>query len=162
MLVETTHVTEVECYFACTRKGVHLRFVTSNGQNDICSFRAVKVFLTWSFKLINFKHLYGAVINDDELWWWYFTTITKCLFHAQLRVKNRNLGVSTPCSNVKPPLNGAVLLNVFCSNKMAIIVLLATRLTCLLVNFVFWNHRKTDVLFRTLYATASTESAYRQ
>jgi len=28
MLVETTRVTEFECYFACTRKGVHLYFVT--------------------------------------------------------------------------------------------------------------------------------------
>ena len=32
MLVETTRVTEFECYFACTRKGVHLYSVTSPGK----------------------------------------------------------------------------------------------------------------------------------
>jgi len=32
MLVETTHVTEFEYYFACTRKGVHLYSVTSPGK----------------------------------------------------------------------------------------------------------------------------------
>ena len=30
MLVETTHLTEFEYYFACTRKGVHLYFVMSS------------------------------------------------------------------------------------------------------------------------------------
>jgi len=32
MLVETTHVTEFEYYFACTRQGVHLYSVTSPGK----------------------------------------------------------------------------------------------------------------------------------
>ena len=32
MLVETTHVTEFEYYFACTRKGVHLYSVMSPGK----------------------------------------------------------------------------------------------------------------------------------
>jgi len=32
MLVETTRVGEFEYYFACTRKGVHLYFVTSHGK----------------------------------------------------------------------------------------------------------------------------------
>jgi len=32
MLVETTRVTELEYYFACTRKGVHLYFVISPGK----------------------------------------------------------------------------------------------------------------------------------
>ena len=36
MLVETTHVTEFEYYFACTRKGVHLYSVMSS---DKMSFK---------------------------------------------------------------------------------------------------------------------------
>jgi len=32
MLVETTHVTEFEYYFACTRKGIHIYSVTSPGK----------------------------------------------------------------------------------------------------------------------------------
>ena len=46
--VETTRVTEFEYYLACIRrKGVHIFY----------SFRAMKVTLTLSFKVINFKHL---------------------------------------------------------------------------------------------------------
>jgi len=37
----------------CTHKGVHLYFVMT-WQNDICSFRAMNVGLTVSFKLISF------------------------------------------------------------------------------------------------------------
>jgi len=56
MLVETTHVTEFEYYFACTRKGVHCSpiFCQKSLQNDICSFRTMNVALTLSFKLISF------------------------------------------------------------------------------------------------------------
>jgi len=52
MLVETTRVTEFEYYFACARKGVHLYH--ESWQNDICSFRAMNVALTLSYKLISF------------------------------------------------------------------------------------------------------------
>ena len=46
--VETTRVTEFEYDLACIRrKGVHIFY----------SFRAMKVTLTLSFKVINFKHL---------------------------------------------------------------------------------------------------------
>jgi len=54
MLVETTRVTEFEYYFACTLKGVHLYSVNKSWQNDICSFRAMNVALTLTFKLISF------------------------------------------------------------------------------------------------------------
>jgi len=32
ILVETTHITEFEYYFACTRKGIHLYYVRSSGK----------------------------------------------------------------------------------------------------------------------------------
>jgi len=52
MLVETTLVIEFKYYFACTCKGVHLYSVMSPGKM-ICSFRAMNVALTLSFKLIS-------------------------------------------------------------------------------------------------------------
>jgi len=57
MLVETTRVTEFEYYFACTRKLRGFAYILStheSWQNDICSFRAMNVTLTLSFKLISF------------------------------------------------------------------------------------------------------------
>ena len=41
-------------YDFCTRKGVHLYSVNKYWQNDICSFRAMNVALTLSFKLVSF------------------------------------------------------------------------------------------------------------
>ena len=67
-------VTELEYYLACTRKGV--QFCHESWQNDICTFRAMNVALTLSFKLISFKHLlrdnvghYGCltVLNRIEI-----------------------------------------------------------------------------------------------
>ena len=54
MLVETTRITEFEYYFACTRKERSPIFCHESWQNDICSFRAMNVALTPSFKLISF------------------------------------------------------------------------------------------------------------
>ena len=54
MLIETTRVIEFEYYFTCTRKVVHLYSVMSPGK-IICSFRAMNVALTLSFKLISFN-----------------------------------------------------------------------------------------------------------
>jgi len=44
---------ESEYHFACIRKGVHLCFIMSPGKM-ICSFRAMTVALTVSFKLISY------------------------------------------------------------------------------------------------------------
>ena len=53
-MVETTRVTKLEYYFACTRKGRSHIFCHAFWQNDTCSFRAMNVALTLSFKLISF------------------------------------------------------------------------------------------------------------
>jgi len=44
-------INESEYHFACSRKDVHL-FYHVSWQNDICSFRAMTVGLTVSFKLM--------------------------------------------------------------------------------------------------------------
>ena len=54
MLVETTLVTEFECYFACTRKGVHLSL------SRVVAKLYLELSYEWrSFKLISFWHLWS-------------------------------------------------------------------------------------------------------
>ena len=47
----SSHPSWIAYYFACRRKVVHLCFIMSPWQNDICSFRAMTVALAVSFKL---------------------------------------------------------------------------------------------------------------